>query len=241
MKLKARNAMYLLPNAFTIAALFFGFYAINKVFSGDIEQACIAIVISAILDTCDGLVARLTKTESKFGIELDSLSDAVAFGAAPAVILFQHILQDFEKFGFIISFMFCAAVCMRLARFSVAAASGLDKRYFIGLPCPAGALIIVSYIASAHQLQIALPLTITAILTISIALTMISGLRYPSLKAFNFKNRMPFRFGLLIVLLLALGHLLSDYYMPAIFIILFSYLLYGYFAYITAYLKSKSP
>lgn len=239
MRIKHRNSLYILPNSFTIAALFFGFYAITRVLEGDIGAACIAIIISAILDSCDGFIARLTRTESKFGVELDSLSDVVCFGAAPAIMLFQFNLQELGKIGFAASFIFCAAVAMRLARFN-SISSNLDKRYFIGLPCPAAALFIISYIASFNQHDISPPPVITTILSVWVAITMVSGLRYPSLKTIKFKKRLPFRFGLLIIFLLAVIYATAEYYMHALFLILFIYIAYGYLAYIPTFLQNNT-
>ncbi len=227
--------MYILPNLFTIAALFFGFYAIIRVLEGDIKAACIAIIFSAILDSCDGFIARITRTESKFGVEFDSLSDVVSFGAAPALILFQSNLHELDKVGFAVSFIFCAAVAMRLARFN-SITSNLDKRYFIGLPCPAAALFIISYIASFSETDMELSPILTATLTLIAAVTMVSGLRYPSLKAIKFKKRLPFRFGLIIILALVIIYAAADYYMQLLFALLLLYIAYGYFGYIRSLL-----
>jgi CDP-diacylglycerol---serine O-phosphatidyltransferase len=147
-----RRGIYLLPNLFTTAALFAGFYAIVQAMNGQYEQSAIAIFIAMILDGLDGRVARLTRTESAFGAEYDSLSDMVSFGAAPALVIYVWALRDlgslqgfFGKLGWIAAFLYCVCAALRLARFNTMH-DIVDKRYFQGLPSPAAAALIAGFV-----------------------------------------------------------------------------------------------
>src|ERR1035437_11097449 len=113
-----RRGIYLLPNLFTTAALFAGFYAIVQAMNARFEQAAVAIFVAMVLDGLDGRVARLTRTQSAFGAEFDSLSDMVCFGAAPALIMYEWALKDLGRFGWISAFVFCVGAALRLARFN---------------------------------------------------------------------------------------------------------------------------
>jgi CDP-diacylglycerol--serine O-phosphatidyltransferase len=131
-----RRGIYLLPNLFTTAALFAGFYAIVQAINGNFEQSAISIFIAMVLDGLDGRVARLTHTESEFGAEYDSLSDMISFGAAPALVMYEWALKDMGKLGLIAAFIYCACAALRLARFNTNLGI-VDKRFFQGLPSPA--------------------------------------------------------------------------------------------------------
>src|SRR5262245_20057584 len=113
-----RRGIYILPNLFTTGVLFSGFYAIVRAMDGLYEQAAVAIFIALVLDGLDGRVARLTRTQSEFGAQYDSLADMVAFGAAPALIMYEWALQPMGRIGWIAAFIHCAAVALRLARFN---------------------------------------------------------------------------------------------------------------------------
>jgi CDP-diacylglycerol--serine O-phosphatidyltransferase len=140
-----RRGIYVLPNAITLAALFSAFYGIVMAINGRFEAACIAIFVAAVLDSLDGRVARMTNSQSAFGEQMDSLSDMVAFGAAPALIMYQWALQDLGRLGWIPAFVYIAGAALRLARFNVNIGV-VDKRYFQGLPSPAAAAIVMSFI-----------------------------------------------------------------------------------------------
>jgi len=197
-----KRGIYLLPNLFTLTALFAGFYALIAAMKGYFDNAAIAVFIAMVMDTLDGRVARLTHTQTEFGAQLDSLSDMVSFGVAPAVILYAWGLHTLGKIGWLITFIFAACVALRLARFNVQH-SIMDKRYFRGLPCPTGAAVVVSLIWSINQYELndfpGIRL-ITAVLTILISLLMVSNFRYYSFKDTDFRNRVPFIVILLIVL-----------------------------------------
>src|SRR5881628_4001472 len=140
-----RRGIYLLPNLFTTAALFAGFYAIVQAMNGRFDHAAIAIFVAMVLDGLDGRVARLTKTQSAFGAEYDSLSDMVSFGAAPALVIYEWSLRGLGKLGWIAAFVYCAGAALRLARFNTNI-EVVDKRFFQGLPSPAAAALVVGFI-----------------------------------------------------------------------------------------------
>src|SRR4026209_346288 len=131
-----RRAIYLLPNLFTTAALFAGFYAIVQAMNQRFDIAAVAILVAMVLDGLDGRVARLTRTQSEFGAQYDSLSDMVSFGAAPALIIYEWALKGLGRFGWIAAFVYCAGAALRLARFNINM-EVVDKRFFQGLPSPA--------------------------------------------------------------------------------------------------------
>jgi len=140
-----RKGIYVLPNAITLAALFSAFYGIVMAMNGRFEAACIAIFVAAVLDSLDGRVARMTNSQSAFGEQMDSLSDMVAFGAAPALIVYIWALKDMGKLGWIPAFVYIAGAALRLARFNVNIGV-VDKRFFQGLPSPAAAALVVGLV-----------------------------------------------------------------------------------------------
>src|SRR5512140_2479001 len=140
-----RRGIYLLPNLFTTAALFAGFYAIVQAMNTRFDQAAVAIFIAMVLDGLDGRVARLTHTQSEFGAEYDSLSDMVSFGAAPALVMYEWALKSMGRIGWIAAFVYCAGAALRLARFNTNI-EVVDKRYFQGLPSPAAAALVAGFV-----------------------------------------------------------------------------------------------
>src|SRR5262250_1207348 len=140
-----RRGIYLLPNLFTTGVLFGGFYAIVQAMNARYEQAAIAIFVAMVLDGLDGRVARLTRTQSEFGAEYDSLADVVAFGAAPALIVYEWALKGMGKLGWIAAFVYVAGAALRLARFNTMLEVA-DKRYFQGLPSPAAAALVAGFV-----------------------------------------------------------------------------------------------
>lgn len=196
-----RRGIYLLPNLITTGALFSGFYSIIASMSGDLEQAAIAIVIAGFLDSLDGRVARLTNTQSEFGVQYDSLSDLVAFGVAPAVLMFSWVLSDLGKLGWSIAFLYMACAALRLARFNTAP----DTKVFFGLASPAAAGTLATLcwvwfdnVQGEPGLELGLPF---GILAATLALLMVSNIRYYSPKNMDFNDRVPFLFMFIIVLL----------------------------------------
>ena len=185
-----KKGVYLLPNLITTGALFSGFYAIISALSGMYEEACIAIVIAGFLDALDGRIARLTNTTSEFGVQYDSMSDLVAFGVAPAILLFSWTLQDLGKIGWMISFLYMCCAAMRLARFNMAP----DNKVFFGLASPAAAgtmttlvWVSVDNFPPVEGIEISVSV---GILTVLVALLMVCNVRYYSPK--NLKGRVSF-------------------------------------------------
>lgn len=187
------TGIYLLPNLFTTASLFAAFYSIVASMKGQFETAVIAIYSGIIADILDGRIARLTNTQTAFGAEYDSLSDMVTFGVAPSLLAYAYGLQAWGKFGWLICFMYTAAVALRLARFNTQV-DMTDKRYFQGLACPAAAAMIAALTWVAYQQQFHHPLfnLVTALLMFMSAMLMVSNIRYYSFKQVDFKGKVPF-------------------------------------------------
>ncbi len=222
---KPAIGIYILPNLFTTAALFAGFYAIVASIRGLFDVAAITIFIAMIADSLDGRVARLTQTQSAFGAEYDSLSDLVAFGVAPALTVYEWSLQYLGKAGWLGAFVFVAAVALRLARFN-AQHGNLDKRYFTGLPSPAGAAVIASLVWVGAYMRAGdlIPSILIELLTLGVSLAMISNIKYRSFKDFDIKNRVPFVTILFIILVFVCIALKPD---VVLFFIFFSYAVSG--------------
>ena len=222
-----RHAFYILPNAFTTAALFCGFYAILKAISGDWQMAAWAVLASAVLDSCDGRVARLTGTTSAFGVEYDSLSDMVAFGVAPAILMFQWSLMELGKTGFAAVFIYCAATALRLARFNTQVGSA-DRRFFIGLPSPAAAAILVSFVASVDQYELQIPAHLSSLLCVWVGVTMVSGIRFYSFKTINLRARRPLFNGLVMIGIFAVLYIFVNDLMLLLLVALLGYMVVSY-------------
>src|SRR4051812_2497846 len=170
-----RKGLYMLPNAITLAALFSGFYAIVMAINGRFEVACIAVFCAAVLDSLDGRVARMTNSQSAFGEQMDSLSDMVSFGAAPALIVYIWALKDLGKAGWIPAFVYIAGAALRLARFNVNIGV-VDKRFFQGLPSPAAAAIVIGMIWAFDDYGFRQVTTTPWIVWTAFGLTLFAGL-----------------------------------------------------------------
>jgi CDP-diacylglycerol--serine O-phosphatidyltransferase len=210
----------------TTAALFAGFYAIVQAMTGRFEHAAVAIFIAMVLDGLDGRVARMTRTQSAFGAEYDSLSDMVSFGAAPALIVFEWAMKGMGKWGWIAAFVYCAGAALRLARFNTNI-DVVDKRYFQGLPSPAAAALVAGFIWIINDLNIpgedvrwyAFALTLFS------GITMVSTLPYWSGKDINMRRSVPF----MVLPVIVLGYVLVSSYPPGVLFGLFlAYALSGY-------------
>lgn len=203
--------IYLLPNALTTASLFAGFYAIVQAMNQHFEQAAVAIFVSMVLDGLDGRVARLTNTQSAFGEQYDSLSDMVAFGVAPAVVVYEWALRGLGKWGWIAAFIYVAGAALRLARFNTNIGV-VDKRFFQGLPSPASAALVAGLIWVATDLRETRWITATGadlawvawFATVYAGITMVSNAPFYSFKTFNLRRSVPFIFVLALVLIFAL-------------------------------------
>lgn len=233
-----RRGIYLLPNLFTIAGLFAGFYAIVTAMEGYFNYAAIAIFVAMIMDFFDGRVARLTNTQSAFGAELDSLSDMVSFGVAPALVIYSWSLEGLGKLGWLASFIFAAAGALRLARFNTQV-SVADNRYFQGLPIPAAAGVLASMVWLCVDSEILGDMVsmFTAVLAIIIAILMVSNVRYYSFKEIDLKGKVPF-VAILLVVLAFVGISLDP---PKIlFLLFFCYALSGPILTLQALYKRRS-
>ena len=199
------RGIYLLPNLFTTAALFSGFYAIVSAMNGNFSHAAIAIFVAMVLDGLDGRVARLTNTQSAFGAEYDSLSDMVAFGVAPALIAFTWALDDMGKVGWIFAFIYVAGAALRLARFNTHIGSE-DKRYFTGLASPSAAGLVAGMVWALSDFGIdgGDISVLVGVLTALGGLLMVSNVRYYSFKDLDMRGRVPFFVILLVVLVFAI-------------------------------------
>ncbi|MEZ5571983.1 MAG: CDP-diacylglycerol--serine O-phosphatidyltransferase [Halioglobus sp.] len=216
------QGIYLLPNLFTTAALFAGFYAIIIAIRGDFENAAIAIFAAMVLDGLDGRIARLTNTSSKFGAEYDSLADMVSFGVAPALVVFSWALGDLGKFGWSAAFIYVACAALRLARFNTQIDTA-DKNYFTGLASPAAAAIIASTVWVCHDLDLVgrgLPIELSVVvglLTALVGFLMIANFPYYSFKSIDLRRRVPFV--VMIAMVLIFGLITLD--PPSILLVVF--------------------
>jgi CDP-diacylglycerol--serine O-phosphatidyltransferase len=203
--------IYLLPNAFTTANLFCGFYAVVQAMNDRFEVAAIAIFVAMVLDSLDGRVARMTNTQSAFGEQYDSMSDMVSFGAAPALVMYEWALQGLGKWGWLAAFIYVAGAALRLARFNTNLGV-VDKRFFQGLPSPAAAALVAGLVWIATDLRATRWITATGqdlawpafVLTIYAGVTMVSNVPFYSFKDINLRRSVPFVFVFGIVLLFVL-------------------------------------
>ncbi|MEW1784199.1 CDP-diacylglycerol--serine O-phosphatidyltransferase [Arthrobacter sp. NPDC080086] len=223
-----RRGIYLLPNAFTTAALFAGFFAIVQAMNLNFETAAIAIFAAMVLDGMDGRVARITNTQSAFGEQFDSLSDMVSFGVAPALVMYEWILRDLGKWGWLAAFVYCAGAALRLARFNTNIGS-VDKRFFQGMPSPAAAALIAGFVWLAIDNK--LPVKelwmpwVAFGLTLYAGLSMVSNAPFYSGKALDVRHRVPFG---VMVLVLVLFVVISSDPPVALFGLFVGYAVSGY-------------
>ena len=195
---RSHRGIYLLPNMITTAGLFAGFYAIVAAMNGRYEGAAVAIFIAMIMDGIDGRVARLTNTQSEFGVQYDSLSDMVCFGLAPALVMYEWSLQSmvsvgWAKLGWLAAFIYTASAALRLARFN-AQVTTTEKNFFKGLPSPSAAAVLAGLVWVGVDLGVSgYELVLPAfVLTVAMGLLMVSNIRYYSFKELNFRNRVSF-------------------------------------------------
>jgi CDP-diacylglycerol--serine O-phosphatidyltransferase len=240
-----RRSIYLLPNLFTTGGLFAGFYAIIAASNGDFASAAIAVFIAGLLDGLDGRIARLTNTQSEFGVQYDSLADLVSFGMAPALVMYHWSLSSlvyhgpiWGKVGWAVAFLYAACAALRLARFNTQVAV-VDKRWFIGLASPAAAGSLMAFVWAATKAgyggadleYLALAVTVGA------ALLMVSRIRYHSGKGLPLGERVPFIVILGALLLFVALAVSPDRVLLAIF---WLYALSGPTAWLLARVRRKS-
>jgi CDP-diacylglycerol--serine O-phosphatidyltransferase len=211
------KGIYILPNLFTTASLFAAFYAIIQSTVGNFGNAAIAVIVAAVLDMLDGRVARMTNTASDFGKEYDSLVDLVAFGLAPALILFEWGLQSLGKAGWLVAFTYVATTALRLARFNTQEVP--SKRYFQGLPCPAAAVLLAAAVWTAESYALTgTSFTVAGFILMGLlAFAMVSAMPYRSFKDLDLKHRVPF----VAVLVLVLVFVLISFDPPAVLLAIF--------------------
>ncbi|WP_042424444.1 CDP-diacylglycerol--serine O-phosphatidyltransferase [Comamonas granuli] len=233
---KRRKGIYVLPNLFTLAALFGGFYAIVMAVNGRFDLAAIGVFCAMVLDSLDGRVARMTNTQSAFGEQMDSLSDMVSFGAAPALIAYVWALKGLGRLGWIAAFVYCACAALRLARFNVNTGV-VDKRYFQGLPSPAAAALVAGFIwlmtelgvqrGQDHWIMTWTQVTWTMFgFTLYAGLTMVTNVPFYSFKDVQLKKSVPF----VVIVLIALGIAIINIHAPTVLFGVF--VLYGLSGYV---------
>ncbi len=227
---KRRKGIFILPNLFTLAALFGGFYAVVMAVNSHFDLAAVGIFCAMVLDSLDGRVARLTNTQSAFGEQMDSLSDMVSFGAAPAIISYVWALQGLGRWGWIAAFVYCACTALRLARFNVNTAV-VDKRYFQGLPSPAAAALVAGFIWLMVDLDVKGPAVAWPMfaLTLYAGLTMVTNVPFYSFKDVPMKRSVPFAAIVLIALAIAVVNIDPPIVMFSLFVV---YGLSGYVIYL---------
>jgi CDP-diacylglycerol--serine O-phosphatidyltransferase len=235
-----RRGIYILPNLFTTGVLFGGFYAIVQAMNARYEHAAIAIFVAMVLDGLDGRVARLTRTQSEFGAEYDSLADVVAFGAAPALVMYEWALRPLGRLGWIAAFAYCAATALRLARFNVNI-EVVDKRYFQGLPCPAAAAVLAGFVWVIDDFDLQRTEWLHGLasaVTFFAAVTMVTSIPFYSFKDINFRRSVPFW----AVLVIVLGLMLVSANPPMVLFGLFvAYAVSGYVVWAWSFRKSRAP
>ncbi len=207
-----RRGVYILPSILTLANLFCGFYAIIAVYKGHFTKAVLAIIIALVVDFLDGAVARFAKATSDFGTELDSLADMVSFGIAPGMLAYVFAMQPFGRIGWLAAFLFAACGALRLARFNIQTKK-TDKRYFVGLPIPAAAGLVVSSVfflgespslvlLGREMLSPELTSALMVVLVTATAFLMVSKVRYRSLKEIDIARRHPFTILVSVILIM---------------------------------------
>ncbi len=228
---KRREGIYMLPNLVTLAALFGGFYAVIMAINGHFDLAAYGIFCAMVLDSLDGRVARMTNTQSAFGEQMDSLSDMVSFGAAPAIISYVWALQGLGRWGWIAAFVYCACAALRLARFNVNTGV-VDKRYFQGLPSPAAAALVAGFIwlmtdQGVKGSAVAWPMFALALCS---GLTMVTNVPFYSFKDVHMKKSVPFAVIVMIALVIAIINIDPPIVIFSLFVLygVSGYLIYGW-------------
>jgi len=233
-----RRGIYLLPNLFTVGAMFAGFYAIVAATHAQFSTAAIAIFIAMILDGLDGRVARLTQTQSEFGAQMDNMSDMICFGVTPALVLYLWSLSGVGKVGWLAAFIYTVCTALRLARF-LSFDDHEDKRYSRGLTTTAAAGFIASFLwfCTKHHISGDSIKSLVLGITILIALLKVSTIPFRSFKDFDARDKIPFL--AIVVIVLALAFVALD--PPDVFLAVFGiYVLSGPFSFVVDYFRSRA-
>jgi CDP-diacylglycerol--serine O-phosphatidyltransferase len=237
---RARRGVYLLPSLLTMGNMWCGYASVVYSLRGDFETAAPLIGIAYALDALDGRIARLTGTESEFGLQLDSLADVISFGIAPAVMSFAWGLSSLGRLGWAAGFMFVACAAMRLARFNVLSASGGDKRYYVGMPSPAAAAVPAATVFMFHQPLVDYRAALPALAVVLVpAVLMVSTIKYRSFKDLDLKSRRSFR----VLLIIAAGIVAVWTHPKAVLIVAaYTYLASGFIGLaITRFKRDRHP
>lgn len=197
------KGVYLLPNLFTTSALFSGFYAIVASMAGQFEAAAIALFVAMVFDGLDGRVARLTNTQSAFGVQYDSLSDMLSFGVAPALVAFNWSLSSLGKVGWSAAFLYTTCAALRLARFNTQV-DVVDNRYFTGLASPPAAALLASAVWLGFDgVTVFESSVLLSVLTVMAGILMVTNVKYYSFKGIDLKGRVPFVMMILVIVVFA--------------------------------------
>ncbi len=220
---RVRRGVALLPSLFTMGNLFCGYSCIVYALRGDFESAAPYIGISIVLDMLDGRIARLTGTSSEFGLQLDSLADAISFGVAPAILAYAWGLEPLGRLGMFSGFLFVSAAVLRLARFNVQTAAGGDKRYFVGMPSPAAAGVpaatVYMFAGGLTDYRASLGALVMVLLP---AVLMVSTIRFRSFKTLDLQMRRPYT-----VLFLVAAGIMAVATHPRLVLVLMAYTYLG--------------
>jgi CDP-diacylglycerol--serine O-phosphatidyltransferase len=228
-----KKGIHILPSLFTTGNVFCGFYAFIAVFNDQHYVAAWAIVVALIFDVLDGRIARMTKTTSAFGAQYDSLADVISFGMAPAFLAYSWVMKPFDRVGWMAAFLFLLCAALRLARFNITKSDVKDD-HFTGLPTPAAAAVIASLVIGFEDLFATRinPMVMVAVVY-GLAFLMVSNVKYPAMKRFDFKKRVAFSRFLFVVLFI---YILATIPRIALFALSFSYTVIGP---ITHFIASK--
>ncbi len=231
---RLKRGIYVLPSLFTVANIFCGFYSIVLSMRGDFELSAAMIFLAGVLDALDGRVARLTRTTSEFGMEFDSLADLVSFGLAPAFLAYLWGLSPLKRIGWLVAFLYVISAAMRLARFNIQKSAD-HRRYFVGMPVPAGAMISAScaYLFT-ERIEYKMPAAFFAALMILVTILMISRIKYRSFKDIDLRNRKSYIYIFFFAFALVAIAVEPKY---TIFALSLSYLVSGMIPVIATYLK----
>jgi CDP-diacylglycerol--serine O-phosphatidyltransferase len=234
MKKTPSNLLYILPNFFTASSIFSGVFSMINAVNGDFTKAAWLIMLALIFDGLDGRVARLTNTCSKFGIEFDSLADIIAFGVAPALLIYLFIGHEFGRFGVVVSALFVMFGAIRLARFNVMT-SHSEPSVFIGIPIPTAAVFISLLILLFEKYSLKSDFGVAIlVLAIFVSLLMVSNIRYPSFKKIDFTPKHVMR---LFVFILFLALMIFMFPVEGFTLIFVAYILYGPLRVVTLFIR----
>ncbi len=234
-----RRGVYILPNGLTLCGMFSGFYSIMASFKGDFILAGWAIIVAMVFDGLDGWFARITGSSSRFGIELDSLSDLVAFGVAPSILIFSWSLSAFGGIGWAVSFLYVGCGALRLARYNIQMDS-TEKKYFTGMPIPAAAAVIATLVIFYHSQWDIKPEKSIPLLFLVVVLSwlMVSTLRFHGAKEIDFKRRKPFWFLIILIVVIVVIRIHPPI---SLFVFALSYMTWGIIENTYIFYKKRKP